>query len=172
LRWSDAGEGDWDAESMRAFMRRLESMEARGWLRVLAFDGEYRAADAKSRKAALAAYEAELLPDPERADPSIDMDFGLYFEITDDGKAEYVRREGPTEDEAAWKAERANGSLSVWAKTEEIAERVALQTLRGQRQIQQRTAMRCTFELATGELVNGVRVIFRLGPPARSPGRP
>lgn len=152
-------------------MTLLEDMERRGLIQVMTWgaDRSLIPADADSRRTNILAYEAALFPNLDVVDGSIDYLLpdapGLHFVITDEGKAEYLRREGPTADEDAWKAEGPNGSLSVWAKTEEIAERVAIELLMGKREVEQRTAMRCTFELGTGEQVNGVRVIFRLGPP-------
>jgi hypothetical protein len=58
---------DWSLQTIRSFMAKLETLEGRGWLTVLAYDGEYRAADKQSRDAALYAYEDVFFPDAERA---------------------------------------------------------------------------------------------------------
>ncbi len=100
------------------------------------------------------------------------MDYGeanLHFELTDDGKAEYLRRRGPTKADDAWKAEGGDGELVVWATSEANARRFARRLVRqyvvpdGQRVAFRRHEVEPTeFELSTGERFDGVRVTYQL----------
>jgi hypothetical protein len=149
-------------KSPRDAAELLFSLEEQGWLRVLNWGGQketYRPASKRARKDFLSAHQ--------------NVDYGeanLHFEITDEGKAERLRRRGPTKDEDAWKGQLGDREVIVWATSEANARRVARQLVRLSFVAPEdhRVAFRRhqvepdTFELNTGEQFNGVRVTYRL----------
>src|SRR5439155_25688311 len=91
-------------------------------------------------------------------DPDVDYgDLNLHFELTDAGKAEWLRRRGPTPDEYAWMAEFGKGSISFRAKTEDIALRIAEEALRrdydGKPRLGNRISVPCACELKSGDKI-------------------
>lgn len=81
----------------------------------------------------------------------------LFVAITPEGKAEFVRRMGPTPDDAAWRAKHSDAAITVWAKSIEVAHRVAGEMTGLQRRGRSEDA---TFAPATGEVMEGVRVEY------------
>jgi hypothetical protein len=147
----------------------LFGLEESGWLRILTWserDDRYRAASKRFRQDFLRAHE-NVKP---KWDPDVDYGEGnLHFELTDEGKAEYLRREGPTHEDDAWKAEGGDGELFVWATSEANARRFARRLVRhyvapeGHRVAFRRHKVEpAEFVLNTGERFDGVRVTYRL----------
>jgi hypothetical protein len=135
----------------------LEDIERRDWLRILRYTGDpdrYLRAAKHHRSAFLAAYPTL------RPSWNPDVDFGepnLHFEITEDGKAEWRRRH-PLERDHAWKAEGdPDGKFRrVWAIDEKLADSVAGPPPYASREVEP-----ATFELKTGDVVEGVKITYR-----------
>ncbi|MEK6276052.1 MAG: hypothetical protein AABM30_12070 [Actinomycetota bacterium] len=148
----------------------LFGLEDQGWLRVLTWaerKDQFRPATKRSRKDFLTAHE-NVKP---RWDPDVDYgETNLHFDLTVEGKAEYLRREGETKDEDAWKGQLEDREVVVWATSEANTRRVARRLVRqsyvapeGQRMAFRRHAVEpATFELKTEEQFNGVRVTYGL----------
>jgi hypothetical protein len=160
----------------------LFGLEERGWIKVRRYeeDGPRR----HKWKVASKRYRQDFLKEHDQyfrklqarkprwsQDPDLDYgEFNLHFVITGEGKAEYLQREGPTEDKHAWEAQLEADELTVWAPTEEIARSIARQSARrdyfapaGSRVAFRRSSCEpAAFELKTGERFDGVRVTYRL----------
>jgi hypothetical protein len=154
-------------------------MEVQGWVRVFGFDASGEKiqatgyepstdewppvpADQAYRQVALAAYE-RVYSEGESDVTVLDYELpGLFFEITAEGKAEYIRRAGPTPDEDAWTAKGGGEWIVVWAKTKSIADRVAAEQLTCP-EVKSVDVEPATFELGTGEVIDGVKAEYIVG---------
>ncbi len=138
-------------------------LEEQGWIELLKHEnGEWSRATDDERARALDEYRERLFPDLDRVYATVDLELpssphGLYAAATEAGKREWRGRH-PLQRRDTWKVEGhpSLGQMTVWAIDEKIADSVA-----GPPSYVAREVTPASFELRTGEIIEGVKVSYR-----------